>query len=304
MPPINGHMVSWDNRRIFLAVARAASLSKAADTLGLSRSTIMRRITALEEELGTRLFERLPEGYFTTEAGDEMLHSAERIETEANTVDRRISGRDAELTGKIRIAIPGVLATHLLMPDFTEFARANPNIKLEIAPNYEMVDLAKREADVAIRVSNNPPQDLIGRRILTMARAAYVNKDYLPHQQSGRKKAPALSWIGWSDDPSSQQWMKETDFPDTPIGSIIEDPHATLNAIRAGLGMAVLPCFMGDATAGVYRMPPGSLVLQSDVWVLTHQDMRNTARIRKFTSFIADALLRHRALVEGKKPKA
>ncbi len=166
-----------------------------------------------------------------------------------------------------------------------------------------MVDLAKREADVAIRVSNNPPQDLIGRRVLTMARAAYVNKEYLPRNQSAHKKMPVLRWIVWSDHPSSQQWMKETDFPDTPIGSIIEYPHATLNAIRAGLGMAVLPCFMGDAAAGVYRMPPGSLVLQTDVCVLTHEDMRNTACIRKFTSFIADALLRHRTLVEGKKPK-
>jgi len=299
-------MDSWDNRKVFLAVARLSSVSKAAKSLGVSRSTIMRRITALEKELGVRLFERLPEGYFTTDAGNEMFHSAERIETETISVDRLISGRDNELSGKIRIAIPGVLATHLLMPEFTEFAHAHPDIKLIIAPSYDMVNLTKGEADIAIRVSNNPPQDLIGRRVLTMARAAYVNCDYLPQGSSSQASTDIkseLNWIAWSDNPSSQQWMRETDFADTPIGSIIEDPHATLNAVHAGLGMAILPCFMGDAATGLYRMPPGSPVLQADIWVLTHQDLRNTARIRKFTSFITDALLRHRDLIEGKNPR-
>ncbi len=299
-------MYNWDNRRIFLEVARYASLRKAAEKLGISRSTVMRRITALEDELGTRLFERLPEGYYTTEAGAAMLRSAERIEAETTEVDRQISGRDAELAGKIRISIPGLLATHLLMPDFAAFSRANPAIKLQIALNYEMVDLAKREADVAVRVSNDPSQYLVGRRVLTMARAAYVNNEFLPGDQLDgpeTSSGPLLSWIGSSDDPSSQQWIKETDFPEIPVGSIIENPHETLTAVRAGLGMAVLPCFMGDATPGVFRMPPGSSILKTDIWVLTHEDMRNTARIRKFTSFIADALLRHRDLVEGKKPR-
>lgn len=263
---------------------------------------MLRRITGFEEALGVRLFERMSNGYFTTPAGEEMLRSALRIEEEASNTDRRLAGRDNLLSGRIRVTLPGVLATHLLMPELAAFGRSHPDIKLEVIPTYSLYDLAKREADVAIRMSNDPPDDLVGRRVVTVAKAGYVCRDYISEGGLATNSSE-LSWIGWTDDPSSLQWVKESDFPDTPVGAIIDDPSATLEAVKAGVGMAMLPCFMADREPEIYRMPPGTLLRQRDLWILTHENLRNTVRIRAFTSFMADAILRHRDLIEGKEPR-
>jgi len=296
-------MVNWDDYRIFLAVARNASVRKAAGALGVSHSTVLRRISALEGNLGVRLFERLPTGYFTTPAGEDLLGSAQRIEEEEAAASRRIVGRDSRLSGKIRVTMPDALVTHLLMPDLAEFSRLHPDIELEVIPTYAVADLAKREADVAIRLSNDPPDDLVGRRLLSLAKAAYVRKDFLP-SASGKAEMPALKWIGWPGDTPSPQWIEDSDFPDLPTGVRIGDPLAQVAAVKAGLGMALLPCFMADVEPDLCRMPPGSLQQYKDIWVLTHKDLRNTARIRKFTGFIAQALLRQRDLLEGRCPRS
>jgi len=292
-------MTDWDDYRYFLAVTRATSVRKAASVLGVSHSTVLRRITGLEETLGVRLFERKPSGYFTTEAGDDLLRSVQRIEEEAITANRRVAGHDNQLCGKISVTMPCAFATHLLMPDLAAFRRTHPGIELEIIPTYSFADLAKREADVAIRVSNDPPEYLFGRRLVELAKAAYVCKDYLP--DSKQEDSTPLSWIGWTDLPSSAQWMEESDFPDLPISAIINDSYASLEAVKAGVGMAILPCFMADTETSLYRMPPGTLIRRS-LWILTHEDMRNTARIRKFISYMADAILKHRDLLEGNRP--
>jgi len=113
-----------------------------------------------------------------------------------------------------------------------------------------------------------------------------------------------LCWIGWSLDPSSLQWVKDSDHADLPVGLIVSDPYATIEAVRAGMGISILPCFMGDAESDLRRMPPGKLQRETDLWILTHEDLRNTARIQVFTGFMADALLRHRDLLEGRSPAA
>ncbi len=291
-------MDNWDDRRFFLAVAREGSINKAAKKLAVNRTTVLRRITAFEEKLGVRLFERLPNGYFTTAAGDEMKRAAEQVEAVINDADRRLAGRDTRLSGTIQVSISGALTTSVLMEDLAQFSRSHPDIRLEILNSFNMPDLARREADVAIRISNDPPEDLVGRRILKIARAAYVSRELLPGRDGKLKSS--TGWIGWSLGPSSLQWVEDSDFPDLPVTAIITDPYATIEALRAGMGMSVLPCFMGDLEPDLYRMPPGRIMLMTDLWILTHKDLRNTARIRKFTTFIATALLRHRDLLEGK----
>ncbi len=249
--------------------------------------------------MGVRLFERLPTGYCMTAAGEEMLRSAERMEREANDVDRRLQGSDARLTGEIRITMPAAFATHLLMPEIAAFRRAYTDIRLDILTANAMADLAQREADVAIRMSNNPPDDLVGRRVLKMAAAGYVSADHLPGADS-KVVLSDLNWLAWSDDPRTRQWIRDSDYPDVPVGAVINDPLVALEAARAGLGMAMLPCFLGDPTPDLHRMPPGNLKLRTDLWVLTHADLSKTARIRRFTTFITEAILRHRNRLEGK----
>ncbi len=291
-------MTNWDDHRFFLAIARECSVRRAAKSLGVSHSTVLRRITAFEDDLGVRLFERLPTGYFTTAAGEELLQSAQRIEEEAMAAGRRVAGRDNLLSGKLRVSLPGALATHLLMPDLVAFERENPEITLEFELTYIISDLAKREADVAIRLSNDPPGDLVGRRVLHMSSATYVSRQWLEKIGEGRA-LHGLKWVGFSAVESSQ-WQEDSGFADLPMGISIEDPVARMEAVRAGAGMAILPCFMADGQRDLHRVPPGTVQPHKDVWVLTHKDLRNAARIRKFTDFMAEALRKNRNLLEGK----
>lgn len=286
-----GHMTNWDDQRFFLEVARTSSLRRAAERLGTSRSTVQRRITALEHDLGVRLFERLPEGYFTTAAGEELQESAARVEAEVKSAERRLAGQDARLSGTIRVAMSGPIATYLLMPDLAAFRARHPEIRLDLLTTYDMPDLNRHEADVALRVSNNPPEALIGRRVLKVARAVY----------GAEGSAQPTGWIAWSNEALGAPWIEDANHPDLPVSSVITDPYATVEAVRAGLGLSVLPCFIGDTEAGLARRPPGNIRFATDLWVLTHRDLRNTARIRAFTEFIAAALTKKRPLIEGEQ---
>lgn len=295
-------MENWDDYRIFLAVARATSVRKAAGVLNLSHSTVLRRITSLEETLGVRLFDRMPSGYFTTDSGDDLFSYVENIEEQAISAKRRLIGRDTQLNGKICVSMPGVFATHLLMPDLAAFRRAHPKILLEIVSTYSDSDLRRREADVAIRVSNEPSEDLFGRRLLDIARATFISKTHLKEITRNDSSQP-LNWIGWSNSLPPLTWLEKNDFPEIQIGSIANDPHATLEAVKAGMGLAILPCFVGDAEQSLCRFQPGTIHLYKSLWVLTHEDLRNVARIRVFISFIAKAILKHSALISGNMPK-
>jgi DNA-binding transcriptional LysR family regulator len=288
-------MDNWDDHRFFLALARSSSIKKTAEVLGVNRSTVLRRITAFEERMGVRLFERLPNGYFTTAAGDEMIASAQKMEELVNDMDRRVAGQDKQLSGTIRISLSGPLASYVLMPDFAVFSRLHPDIKLEVLTNYAMPDMERREADVAIRVSNDPPEDLIGRRIVKVARAIYVG--------ANNTETTNLNWIRWSSSSSQQQRSATSPFIEPTTGIVISDPYATIKALEAGMGASILPCYMGDLEQGLVRLPLHNLQGKADLWILTHKDLRNTARIRKFTDFITKALASHRNLLEGKSEK-
>lgn len=297
-------MQNWDDHRIFLAVARETSIKKAADTLVVNRSTVLRRITAFETRLGVRLFERLPDGYFTTPAGEEMMQSTIKMEAAADEASRRVAGRDNRLSGTITVSLSVALAAYVLMPDLAAFSQAHPGIRLEILSTYDMPDLARREADVAIRISNDPPEDLVGRRVVKVARAAYIGAAHIGEAR-GRHARPndpdaSLSLIGWSTDPSSLQWAEDSHIPRLPVGTIITDPFATVKALEAGMGISILPCYMGDSEPGLCRIPAGNLQRLTDLWILTHRDLRHTARIRQFTSYIAGSVLQHRDLLEGR----
>lgn len=295
-------MTNWDDLRFFLAVAREASLRKAARALGVSRSTVLRRVTAIERRLEVRLFERLPTGYFTTPAGVELLRSALRMEREAAAADDRVAGRDTRLAGTIRVTLPGLLATHLSMPDLAAFDRAHPGVRLELILTYAIVDVANREADVAIRISNRPPKDLIARHILDVAKAAYVCEDFLPGAET-KARPPRLCWIGAMDDPTALRWVDDGDFADMPMGARVNDPLAKLEAAKAGVGMALLPCFAADAEPGLYRMPSGAPQLHKGLWILTHEARRDTRSIDTFVDFMADSLRGHRDRIEGNRPR-
>jgi DNA-binding transcriptional LysR family regulator len=291
-------MTDWDAFRFFLAGARRGSIRAAAADLGVNHSTVSRRIDAFEKKLDVRVFERLPSGYFLTQAGEEMLQSAERVEQETTTAERRVAGRDARLSGLLRVTLPDSLAQKLLMPDLVAFSEAHPEIDLELDVTSSMADLARREADVAIRLSNDPPGYLVGRRLLKYAKAIYASKAYLTRHDL-LDGADKLRWIGWNDTVPDPQWVRESPYPQAPARNRIGSSMVQLEATKAGMGLGLLPCYMGDTEPALRRLPPGKPIPDRDIWLLTHEDLRHTARVRRFLDSMAEAILAKRGLLEG-----
>lgn len=296
-------MLNWNDLRIFLALTRTGSIRTAADVLGVNNSTVSRRLRAFEQRLGVRLFERLPTGYTLTPAGEDMLGSTLQVEEEIQALERRVLGQDSRLTGELRVTMPDILGTKLLMPDLVTFTQTYPGIELEVIVSDEQLNLTKREADVAIRMTNNPPEHLVGRRLLQHASASYASTAYLAqHDVTADSSRPNLNWIGWEDMIPYPRWVKDSPFPDIPVRHRLNNGILQLEAIKAGMGIGMLPCFIGDTELDLQRLPPGQSQLGRSIWTLTHADLRNTTRVRTFMDFMASAILAHRELIEGRCP--
>jgi len=299
-------MQDWDDLRIFLALVRKGSIRAAAESLDVDNSTVSRRIRAFEKKLEVRLFERLPTGYTPTSAGEDMLDSAQQVEEEILALERRLLGQDTRLTGELRVTMPDLLGMKLLMPDLATFTQTYPGIGLEINVSYEHLDLTKREADVAIRLTDNIPEHLVGQRLLQQATAAYASRTYLA--QHNLVDAPAddlasLTWLGWDDLVTYPKWVKESNFPTVPVRHRLNNAVLQLEAVKVGLGIGVLPCFIGDQESSLRRLPPGRPKLGKHIWLLTHPDLSNTTRVQTFLDFMARAITSRRDLIEGRCPQ-
>ncbi|MEE8244600.1 MAG: LysR family transcriptional regulator [Pseudomonadales bacterium] len=289
--------MEWDDIRIFLALVRAGSVRAAAAKAGVSHSTVARRVEAFETRLGVKLFDRLPSGYVLTGAGEDLLEVAENVENELDGVQRRLVGQDRRLAGVIRVTMVDVIATHLLMPNLTEFRELYPDIELQVVITYEPLDLTRREADVAIRFVKTPPDHLIGHRLATVANAAYATQDYLDNHDLA--DPTSVSWIGFGLPSPFPKWVKESDYPHVPAKGVFDSMLLQLQAARCGMGIANLPCFIGDPDPDLSRLPPGEPRSGYDLWLLRHRDTRSTARLRVFSEFIAEAVSSYRPLLEG-----
>jgi DNA-binding transcriptional LysR family regulator len=289
--------MEWDNIRIFLALVRGGSVRAAAAQAGISHATVSRRVEAFETRMGVKLFDRQPRGFALTAAGEDLLEAAENIETEIHSVQRRLVGRDRRLAGSIRVTMVDVVSTHLLMPDLAEFSERYPDIQLEVIIGYETLDLSRREADVAVRFVKNPPDHLIGRRLGTVANAAYATQAYLDSHDLA--DPASASWIGYGSPEPFPNWIKQSDYPHIPAKGVFDSMLLQLQAARCGMGIANLPCFLGDPESEFVRLPPGEPRPGYDLWLLRHRDTRATARLRVFSEFIADAVTRYRPLLEG-----
>ncbi len=298
-------MTNWDDLKFFLALARHRSVRSAAASIGVSHSTVARRIAELEAQMNVRLFDRTAEGYAPTAAGEEMIEAAEKVEEEVAGIERRVLGTDAKLSGEIRVTMPNVVAEGLLMPDFVRFGRTYPDIDLNIITSYDFADLDRREADVAIRfvrIGQSPPEHLIGRRIACFHSAAYATREYLD-SVTLEEDPDSARWIGWGEREAFPAWVKGSAFPKTPARDRINDVMIQYQAARNGMGLAILPCFLGDPDPLLDRVGLQPPKPNFDIWLLSHPDLRETARLRVFRDFIADAVAGRRDLIEGRQPK-
>lgn len=297
---MDAQLRNWDDLRVFLAVARAGSLSGAARALGVNHSTVFRRVGAFEAELGARLFERLPSGYVLTPAGEEMREAAFRIEEQIAELDRRVSGQDLRLSGMIRITTVDMLALGVLPGHLAGFRAAYPGITLDVVVSNIALDLTRREADIALRVGNAPPEMLVGRRVGRIAFAAYCSADYRARRPDDN--LAGHDWIGFDAEHAPLSRRFAGFLPDARPVFRTNSIAAALGAVKAGVGLAPLPCAIADREPDLVRVVPLPQEFTLDLWLLTHEDLRTTARIRAFLDFMAAALAADADLIEGRRP--
>lgn len=293
--------MNWDDLKIFLAISREGSARAAAEKLGIHHSTITRRVDSFESTQQTRLFDRLPSGYALTLAGEELLQAAIRVEDEINSIERQILGQDVQLKGDIRVTMADAMAVHLLMPDLVRFMETYPEVNLELLISYEVYSLTKREADVAIRCTANPPEHLVGRKVACYHCANYASQQYLAAHNLPDDTRGA-HWIGWDSPTPYPDWVRKSQFPHVPVRGRLNNAMAQLAAVKEGLGIARIPCFLGDPEPTLQRIPPGDSAPSHDVWLLTHKDLLSAVRIQTFMDFMTDAFQQKQDLLEGRLP--
>jgi len=285
-------MNNWDDIRFFLAIARAGSVSAAALRLGVNQSTVSRRINAYEDAIKVRLFERLSTGFELTREGEELLTHAQRIEEESFAIERRIMGKNIALSGPIRVTAPLVLVKYLLMPMLKSFSASHPDIELQLDISDNIYNLSQREADVAIRITHEPPsENLAGRELAELRLSVYGSKTYLQSYQQSQHQPP-LNWIGEDNNRPRADWLPEG-INNLALVMRTNDVLATTEAIKAGVGIGRLPRLIGDNETDLVNVENTPPLQSVKMWILTHSDIRRVSRIKAFISFISDEVRNH-----------
>jgi DNA-binding transcriptional LysR family regulator len=292
--------IGWEDLRLVRAVGDAGTLTGAARRLGVDHSTAFRRLGALEQRLGVRLFERARDGYAPTPAGEVTLAAAERILGDLGELERRIAGEDLRPSGTVRVTTTDTLLD-ILAPCFAAFRMAHPEITVEVVATNAFFTLTRRDADVALRPAASAPEGLVGRRIATLATAVYGAPDYLARHPD-RSDLHAHDWIAPDESLGhlgSTKWIQSAVLPERVVhraNSLL----ALRAAARAGIGVAALPCYLADPDPALRRVHPPLLEMESALWLLTHPDLRRVARIRALPDFLAEWLIDRRPLIEGR----
>lgn len=290
---------NWDDYRLFLAIAQAGTLSGAARLLGVTHSTVFRRLGGFEDRLGVRLFERLPSGYVLTDAGEAMQQATARIDDEIAAIRRQVTGQDQRPSGTIRITTIDLLAVGVLPRHVAAFRAEWPGIEIEVVVADTVLDLTRREADVALRIGNPAQETLVGRRVGQLAFAVYG----AAAPQARELDDPATAdWIGYGSAHGPLSRNLERWWPRARQVYRTNSITAAYAGAKAGIGLAALPCVIADCDPELIRAASLPEDFGLDLWLLTHEDLRQTARIRIFLDFMAAALAADADLLEGRCP--
>ena len=261
----------------------------------MQHSTVSRRIRQFETKLGSRLLERKTGRYELTQAGENVKEASARIEREVLGVDGALLGKDTQQVGPLKVAALNNMASSVLMPMFASFNRNRPQVELHIIVSNIDASLSQREADVAIRLTNTPIDTLIGKRMVTVASCIYGSRTYLEQlrEQGGEPK-----WIGVDCCGFHKTWTKQLSSGQS-YNFYSDDTLLTHSAIREGMGVSILPCFMGDTDPLLERYGDPDPAYNLGLWVLLHPDLKRTARILAFRDHMEQAINEQKDLFEG-----
>ena len=292
---------SWDDLRIVLAIAEGKGLGPAAERLDLNGSTVFRRLGQIEKRLGLKLFERHRTGYLATPAGAEIAALAARMQEDVAALSLKLAGEAPAPSGEIRVTTNDTLLLHVLTPIFARFRKAHPTLRLDIVLSNEALNLARRDADVAIRATDEPPENLTGRRVSDLGWAVYGRLE--------NGAPPVANMAGLS----GRDWVTlGSDLEAAPVARFVRDHVATerivyrintviglTEAVEAGIGIGALPCFVADSRPNLTRLLPPDPTFATSLWILTHPHLRHTPRVRAFVDFVAREIAGLRAALAG-----
>lgn len=285
-------MFDWNDLRFFLAVARTGSTLAAGRSLKVAQATVSRRITMLEQGLGTPLFVRSPSGYTLSVRGQAMLPHAEAVEREVEALQNKVAAEGRRLSGTVRLTTVESATNVWLMPAIAAFRAQHPAVVAEIIVDDRALDIARGEADIAIRFGN-PPQDesLVIRRIVELRESVYVRRDLadelgMPNSYEGLTRFPFISFAG-SGVGQIDRWVTSLG-PDMQIAHRANTLSAVISAARAGMGAAVMPCLIGDALSNLVRLFPPIPELTTPGWLVSTAAGRQQPHIRALLDFIGD----------------
>lgn len=289
-------MFDWEDLRHFLAVAQTGTLSGAARMLKVDHATVSRRLAALERSLQTQLVERLPRACRLTATGQHVFELAARMEADAFAVERAVRAEQSPLVGKVTLSAPPVLVSNFLVAQLLEFHRRHPGLQLSVSGQAQSVSLSRREADVAIRLVRPQEPSNVTRKLGTMAFGLYASREY-EHLQ----RPAAWQFIAYDEqmnDMPQQQWLRRI-AGERPIVCAISDITGHYAAARAGVGVAGLPCFLGDADQGLQRLAFDGEGFSREIWLVVHHDLKRSPPIRAVMDFLIEVIGSTRALQQA-----
>ncbi len=294
--------LAWDDFRLVKEIAAAKGLTGAAERLGVNHSTVFRRLGQLEEALHVKLFERHRTGYALTSAGEEMAALAERMEDDVASFARKLAGQAVSPAGELRVTTNDTLLLHLLTPLFARFCAQCPDVRLDIVVANQALNLSKRDADVAVRATDNPPETLVGRRIATVAWAIYGRaEDFEGQPEVDLATLVERPWVALGDHlgpVKAARFVRDRVAPERIVYKL-NTVLGLAEAVEAGIGIGPLPCFIADARPALVRLGAPNPDFSTGLWLLTHPDLRQSARVRAFLDFMAAEIVKRRRLIEG-----
>jgi DNA-binding transcriptional LysR family regulator len=291
--------MDWDDLRHVLAVARAGSALKAAEALGVNQSTVIRRIAALEDRLGACLFERSSAGYEPTTLGQAAATAAERMETEAKAFSASVASSQRAITGVVRLSTAETLANLLVAPCLQDFHKVHPGVRVELDASDRRVDVARGEADVALRAGSRPEgAGIVARRLpdndwsLSGSRA-YVEEHGCPDSPEALA-GHAMVLLDWPKGRTAvADWIVErTAQADIRVRS--NSLTNLVSNVRAGLGLGALPCILGDGEPDLVRCFPPPAELRSEMWLIVREELKAIPHVRALADFLAAHVIRQR----------
>ncbi|MGQ3673263.1 LysR family transcriptional regulator [Xanthobacter sp. TB0136] len=291
--------VSWDDARVFLAIARTGTLSGAAEQLRTGLATVSRRISRLEHGLGVALFTRHQTGYRLTDEGEALLARAEVLEQAGHAFGDR--GLHQGVAGRVRLATAENLANPLIIPALPPLLRQHPDLTLEVVSDVGAVNLHRRDADLAVRMVKPQRGNVVLRRLGRLGFGLYGAPDYVARRRADGGSVPLADerFIGWVEQYGhlpAAQWMERA-LRGRPLALMTSTLSAQLSAAQAGIGLAVVPHFLARR-AGLACVAE-DLGVDQQIWLVIHADLAHSRRIRVVADYLAELFSTHRALLSG-----